>query len=153
VKPYINSLLLFLALLAVGNAPGGCRGNKSAGAAAPGATPGERTAMIQSGTWGGKGIVVEVTDTGATVEYDCAHGTIERLEVGRDGGFEAQGTHTPESLGPTRAGAEPVTRPARYTGRISGDTMTLTVTLADTIEKVGNFSLGRGQRTRIVKCK
>jgi hypothetical protein len=109
--------------------------------------------MIQSGTWGGRGIVLEVTDTGATVEYDCAHGTIERLEVASDGGFEARGTHTLESIGPTRAGAEPPTRPARYTGRISGDTMTLTVTLTDTMQEVGTFSLGRGRRTRIVKCK
>ena len=108
--------------------------------------------MIQNGSWGGKGIVVEVTDAGATVEYDCAHGTIERLEPGRDGGFEARGTHTVESFGPSRGGGESA-RPARYTGRVSGDAMTLTVTLTDTQEAVGTFSLGRGQRTRLVKCK
>jgi hypothetical protein len=149
VKPCIKCLLLSFALLAVNNTPGACGGKKSdANRAGVG-----RTAMIQSGTWGGKGIVVRVSDAGATVEYDCAHGTIEGLEPGRDGGFEARGTHTAESFGPTRRGAEPPTRPARYTGRVSGDEMTLTVTLTDTLEEVGTFSLGRGRRTRIVKCK
>jgi hypothetical protein len=149
VKPCMKCLLLSFALLVFNNTPGACVGKKSD---ADGAPEG-RTAMMQSGTWGGKGIVVQVTDAGATVEYDCAHGTIERLELKGDGDFEARGTHTFESLGPTRAGAEPAARPARYTGRVGGDEMTLTVTLTDTSEEVGTFSLGRGRRTRLVKCK
>ena len=149
MRPYVKCLLLSFALLVVNNTPGACVGKKSdAGRAGVGGT-----AMIESGTWGGKGILLQVTDAGATVEYDCAHGTIERLEPGRDGGFEARGTHTVESFGPTRAGAAPPARPARYTGRVSGDEMTLRVTLTDTMEDVGTFSLGRGRRTRIVKCK
>lgn len=153
MKSSIKCLLLSLALLAFNNTPGACGGGKKSDANNSGSAPGERTAMMKNETWGGKGIVVQVTDAGATVEYDCAHGTIERLELRGDGGFEAQGTHTVESLGPTRAGAEPITRPARYTGSVSGDEMTLTVTLTETQEKVGTFSLGRGRRTRIVKCK
>ena len=109
--------------------------------------------MIQNGTWGGKGITVEVTDGNATVEYDCAHGTIEGLKLGRDGGFEARGTHTLESMGPERQGAEPAARPARYAGRVSGDTMTLTVTLTDTPGEVGTFSLVFGRSGWVVKCK
>jgi hypothetical protein len=169
VRPCIKYLLLSFALLAVNNTPGACGAKKSdananraaveksdanrAGVEKPDANSAGagRAAMIQSGTWGGKGILVQVTDDGATVEYDCAHGTIERLEFKGDG-FEARGTHTFESFGPTRAGDESA-RPARYTGRVSGDEMTLTVTLTDTLQEVGTFSLARGRRVRIVKCK
>jgi len=135
--------------------PPPCPGERAAGGVKTSdanRAPAGGSAVIENGTWGGKGIVLDVADGVATVEYDCAHGTIERLEPGRDGGFEARGTHTVESFGPTRAGGESA-RPARYTGRVSGDTMTLTVTLADTQEPVGTFSLGRGRRTRLVKCK
>lgn len=154
MKPCIKYLLLSFALLAVNNTPGACGAKKSGanrGASEANRAGVEREAMIQSGTWGGKGIVVQVTDDGATVDYDCAHGTIERIEFKGDG-FEARGTHTFESFGPTRGGGESA-RPARYTGRVSGDEMTLTVTLTDTLQEVGTFSLARGRRVRIVKCK
>lgn len=163
MRPCIKYLLLSFALLAVNNTPGACGAKKSDATRASEANRAgveksdanragvERAAMIQSGTWGGKGIVLQVTEDGATVDYDCAHGTVERIEFKGDG-FEARGTHTFESFGPTRGGGESA-RPARYTGRVSGDEMTLTVTLTDTLQEVGTFSLTRGRRVRIVKCK
>ncbi len=37
------------------------------------------------GTWGGQSIAMEVTDAGATIEYDCAHGRITE-KIAPDGG-------------------------------------------------------------------
>jgi hypothetical protein len=43
-------------------------------------------------------------------------------------------------------------RPARYEGSVKGDTMTMTVTLTDTKEKVGTYELIRGGSAHVVKC-
>ena len=54
----------------------------------------EVTAPDLFGTWGGDHIRLEVSGTGATLEYDCAVGTIEGSILPRDGRFSASGTHT-----------------------------------------------------------
>ena len=42
--------------------------------------------------WGGDHIEMEVTKTGARVEFDCAHGTIDApLRVDSQGAFTLQG--------------------------------------------------------------
>lgn len=47
------------------------------------------------GTWGGEHIAMEVTDAGATIEYDCAHGRItEKIAPNPEGKFETKGVHT-----------------------------------------------------------
>ena len=42
--------------------------------------------------------------------------------------------------------------PARYEGLIKGSVMTLTVTLIDSGEEVGRFSLTRGSPPQVQKC-
>src|SRR5262245_47867045 len=108
---------------------------------------------IVSGTWGGDHIRLDVTSLGATVEYDCAHGTIdEPLSPDRQGHFSAAGTHTIEPGGPVRVD-EPVSRhPAQYTGQVSGDTLQLTVTVTDTQQTLGPFSLKLARAPRLFKC-
>jgi hypothetical protein len=91
--------------------------------------------------------------TGGSLEYDCAHGKIGQPFVADSAGrFDLAGTHTREHGGPIREGEEADTHPARYTGTTDSRTMTLTVTLTDSNEKVGTFTLTRGQAGRIVKC-
>jgi len=88
----------------------------------------------------------------ALVEYDCAHGTIDgSFMVDAGGRFDLAGTHVPESGGPVGAGGQPA-HPARYTGSTDGKTMTLTVTLTDTGQVLGPFTLTFGIAGRIVKC-
>jgi hypothetical protein len=106
-----------------------------------------------TGSWGGPHISLEITATGARVEYDCAHGTIDGPIIpDRSGQFEAMGTHTAEHGGPVREDEEEAGRPARYRGKVSGKTLTLTVTLADSGEEVGTFTLTRGATPRLTKC-
>jgi hypothetical protein len=105
------------------------------------------------GTWGGQHIGMEVTDNGARIEYDCAHGTINHQIVSDSNGeFAAKGFHVQERGGPVREGEESDGQPARYTGRTNGKTMTLTVTVVDTNETIGTFTLRYGKQPRITKC-
>ena len=104
------------------------------------------------GTWGGEHIAMEVTDGGATIEYDCAHGRItQKIAPDAAGKFEAKGAHTRERGGPTRQG-EDNEQPAVYRGSIKDETMTLSVELAQQNESVGTFTLTQGKTGRIRKC-
>ncbi len=108
----------------------------------------------KTGTWGGQHIALEVTAEGAQAEYDCAHGTVDQKFVAdAEGRFDLRGTHVREHGGPVRRDETPDSHPARYTGRIKGDTMTLTVTETDTNESVGTFTLAFGQPPRVMKCR
>jgi len=112
-----------------------------------------KIASLQNGTWGGKHVSLDVTDGGASVEYDCGRGTIdERIVPDSDGRFEVKGTHVMERPGPVRIGREDRGQPARYTGSVNGTSMTLTVTLADTGKSFGTFTLRHGVAPQIVKC-
>ncbi|MGQ0762355.1 MAG: hypothetical protein ACT4OT_10130 [Acidobacteriota bacterium] len=104
------------------------------------------------GTWGGEHIAMEVTDAGATIEYDCAHGRItERIAPDAEGKFAARGFHTRERGGPVRQG-ENDEEPAIYRGSVKDETMTLIVELAENNEAVGTFTLTQGKTGRIRKC-
>ena len=104
------------------------------------------------GQWGGEHIAMEVTDAGATIEYDCAHGRItEKIAPDAEGKFEAKGVHTRERGGPVREG-EDDGQPAIYRGSIKDQTMTLTVELTDNTESAGTFTLTQGKTGRIRKC-
>ncbi len=108
---------------------------------------------IPLGEWGGEHIGLVVSDTGATVEYDCASGTIDqRIVSDVDGNFVATGTHTRGHGGPIRVDEVPDRHPARYNGWTDGDTMTLSVMLTDSGESVGSYRLFRGQSSRVFKC-
>ncbi len=109
---------------------------------------------VASGVWGGEHVRMNVRADGASIEYDCAHGTIdETLELDAEGRFDAKGTHVREGPGPIRVGKLPPSRPARYTGRVSGDEMSLTLTLTDTSQVVGTYTLTRGSEGFIRKCR
>ena len=108
----------------------------------------------QIGTWGGEDISLEVTASGGQVEYDCAHGTIDQKIVpDARGRFDLRGTHVREHGGPVRRDETPDSHPARFTGEIKDNTMTLTVTQSDTKETVGTFSLVYGQQPHLMKCR
>jgi hypothetical protein len=108
---------------------------------------------VPAGTWGGTGISMDVTEAGASLDYDCAHGTVdEPLTLDGEGRFDARGLHYREHGGPIREGAEEKGQPVRYLGQIAGDTMTLTIRLLDGDGTVGSYTLVRGKSGRIRKC-
>ena len=75
----------------------------------------QQEGRMTKGTWGGNHISMEVTDDGAQIEYDCAHGTIsEPLRIDSQGKFSAKGTHVRERGGPVRLGDEEKPEPVIY---------------------------------------
>lgn len=113
---------------------------------------GGKTDRVALGTWGGQGVGMEVSETGATFDFDCAHGSIEApLRLDEAGRFELAGTYVPEDPGPTRC-SEARGKSARYAGKLDGDTVTLTITLAGSDKEIGTFALVRGRLPHIRKC-
>ena len=108
---------------------------------------------IPAGTWGGPSIRIQINGDTATVEYDCANGTIKGpLKFDRNGKFSLMGTHVREHGGPIRENEVRSSQPARFTGWTDGKKMTLTVTLTDANQQIGTFTLVRGHEGRLHKC-
>lgn len=106
-----------------------------------------------TGKWGGEHIGILVSDSSATLEYDCAHGTIdEPIVPDDDGKFEVSGVHVFEHGGAIRIDETPDEHPALYKGRIIGNEMTLILIITDTDTEIGTFSLTRGVDPLIYKC-
>ena len=113
-----------------------------------------RAKQIPSGAWGGPHISIEINNGTATIEYDCANGTISGpLKLDRRGNFSLSGTHVREHGGPIRVNEQRSGQTALYTGWTDGKKMTLTVRLANTNESLGTFKLVHGQSGRVFKCK
>ncbi|MCL7991292.1 MAG: hypothetical protein M8840_09130 [marine benthic group bacterium] len=109
--------------------------------------------IIAIGAWGGLHVVLVLEESGGSLDYDCAHGTIEPgWTLTDDGRFSGVGEHYLESGGPVRDGEELQPRPAAYEGMIDDDRMQLTVTLTDSAQVVGTFDLRRGADGQIVRC-
>lgn len=156
----INLILFFVAVslaFTTLEQSGSCHNREENMSKAPSeksATPIEKSDGLAAGVWGGEHIRLEVTGGGAQVTYDCAHSTIDQPIVpDGDGNFKVEGKFTREHGGPVRRDEEIKSRPARYTGRVRDKVMTLTVTLTDTDEAAGTFTLTQGSEGRIMKCR
>jgi hypothetical protein len=107
-----------------------------------------------TGSWGGLHLAMSVTTTGASLEFDCAHGEFDKpLRRDTRGRFSVRGTYMQERGGPVRSGEVRKSQAAVYTGTIKGTRMTISVRLADTDHRIGTFSVGRDQPARLFKCK
>jgi hypothetical protein len=119
-------------------------------AAEPTKTP---PSSVPEGKWGGVGLLVEFGASGARVELDAAHGSMEGpLALDAEGRFEANGTLVRERPGPTRIGDENAEgEPARYRGTIADDTLTLDLTLTKSGKAIGPLQAKRGAPARLRK--
>src|SRR5947209_17714034 len=91
---------------------------------------GAGSTRVSTGRWGGRHVALTVTEAGASVEFDCASGEIgEPLTIDGSSALIVDGVFIRERPGSQRAGDEPEKQPARYAGRIDGDTLTFEVTL------------------------
>jgi hypothetical protein len=103
------------------------------------------------GAWGGDDIRLAITASGASLEFDCAAGTIDApFLTDASGHFNLPGStwFTPPVV---FENWQPDRRPARYSGVVEGNLMTLTVTrLEDGITT--RFTLARNAVPRLLKC-
>lgn len=112
----------------------------------------QKMQRIATGVWGGTHIQIEVGEKSATIEYDCANGSIDGpLVVDSNGKFSWRGTHRMERGGPIRADEKPKEYPATYTGSVNGNTMTLTLKISGMDEET--FTLEKGKPGDLFKCK
>ena len=115
--------------------------------------PGGGSKRAQSGPWGALGLAMEVTESGARLEFDCAHGTMsEPLLLDSEGRFDIKGLFFREHGGPVREGEEPKGQPVRYTGQVTGENMTLAVKPEGGDAPIGSFNLVQGKSGRLHKC-
>lgn len=111
------------------------------------------TNSAEESIWGGPHVRLTLTSNGAEVEFDCAHGDIKgAIKPDQDGRFDLPGTFVREG-GPVRSDETASGQAVRYSGVIKDDTMTLTITLADSREKLDELTLKRGNQGRLWKCK
>ena len=104
-------------------------------------------------TWGGQHVAMEVTKTGAQLEFDCASGEIkEPLPLDKPGQFQVKGTFTPEHGGPVRRDEAPATRDATYSGSLENDTLTLRIEVSGQSE-AQEYVLRKGQAGRVMRCR
>jgi hypothetical protein len=103
--------------------------------------------------WGGDHIEMEVSRTGARIEFDCAHGTIdEPLRADAKGAFKVKGTFTPERSGPTRDDNPPAPK-ATYSGTITDAAMTLRIVIEGGDAQGTSYELTRDRRGNVRKCR
>ncbi len=86
---------------------------------------------IAVGTWGGDSTGFIVGDTAAHLHIACTYGDVSgRIPLDANGQFDVSGSYMlrayPVAVGPAV--------PARFVGRLDGATLTVTVTVDDTVQ-------------------
>jgi hypothetical protein len=109
-------------------------------------------AVTMNGTWGGDHALLEITTTSAPIEFDCAHGELPVPLTLTRGTFDVMGYYVQDHGGPIRTDETVDRLPARYSGTVNGNTMTLLVRLTATGRDIGTFNLTRGSSGRVFKC-
>ena len=108
---------------------------------------------VAIGKWGGDSAGLIVGDTAAHLHIGCTFGDVSgRIPLGTDGQFSVAGQYMlrayPVAVGPAL--------PAQFTGRVVGGTMTMTVTVNDTVQHAvvvrGPVQVRYGQPAQMGNC-
>ncbi len=144
--PLIGACLLFTIL--------GDRGGCGTKGGAINKTPVETNNKLPNGIWGGDHIRAEVTDRGAEIEFDCAHGAIEgAIALNAWGDFDVPGKYAPEHGGPVRNDETSKAISVRYVGSLRDSEISLTIINTEKKETIGAFTLTHGNDGRVMKCR
>lgn len=112
---------------------------------------GSPSGLPVTGAWGGDHIALSLSDSGGTIEYDCARGAITRpLVVAPNGSFSVDGFHFRGHGGPVRQDEPVDSLPVRYSGTIKGSAMSLTVVFPTGAPSV--YALTKGAPPRVFRC-
>jgi len=102
-----------------------------------------------AGTWGGDDAGLIVSSNGIHVHIGCTSGdVIGPIRPDSSGRFQASGTYNVDAYPVDRG----IIHPANFTGRIVGQTMTLTVGLTDTARVLGPVTLIYGKEPKMGPC-
>jgi hypothetical protein len=101
------------------------------------------------GTWGGDNAGLIVNGTDVHVHIGCTLGdALGPISPDANGRFEANGTYNVDAYPVDRG----IIHPAQFTGQITGQTMTLTVSLSDTARVLGPVTLIYGKEPVMGAC-
>lgn len=152
---YLKSISILIALpllLSISIEGKSCQTRKPKGVKKAGKTMSIKTNKVLNGSWAGNQMIINVTDDGATLDFVCANGFIkEPLVLDSGGRLDVAGVYVQERVGPVRLG-EDGSQSARYTGKVDGQTLTLSIKLNESGETIGPLTFNFGKKTRIVKC-
>jgi hypothetical protein len=112
------------------------------------------TKAVPNGVWGGEHIRMEVNDSGADIEFDCARGSIsQRLELDDKGRFKVRGIYIAEIPAPATVdgGSTASGVKGTYTGTLSGSRLRLEVFI-DGQNMPRTFDLVQGDQGHLAKC-
>ena len=101
------------------------------------------------GTWGGDNAGLIVSGTDVHVHIGCTLGdAIGPIHPDANGRFVANGTYNVDAYPVDRG----IVHPAIFAGQITGQTMTLTVSLTDTARVLGPVTLVYGREPKMGPC-
>jgi len=104
------------------------------------------------GKWGGDRLRLVVDAGGASFTTDCASGRVAGpIKLSPTGTFAATGTFDQHQGGPQPADTQARQPPARFSGQIKGDEMTLSI-LTEGATTAQTFSLRKGATVKLVRC-
>lgn len=103
--------------------------------------------------WAGSGMRLVIGESCVNMQFACAEGEItQKLQIDEHGNFSANGVYIRQNPGPLRVDSPPKHQSARYEGKISDKTMTLKITLTETNEVIGDFTLELNKKIRLQRC-
>ncbi|MFZ0311687.1 MAG: hypothetical protein WAL85_03160 [Candidatus Korobacteraceae bacterium] len=117
-------------------------------------SPASPTKAVPNGVWGGEHIRMEVNDSGADIEFDCARGSISQpLELDDKGRFKVQGIYNAETPAPAAVdgGVAASGVKATYTGALNGSSLRLEV-LIEGQDMPRTFDLVQDDQGHLAKC-
>lgn len=151
-----------LLLLALVGFSSGCAGGDDGAGRPPAPTglspsstnDGPRPARVPEGVWAGEQLILTVTTTGATAEFECAAGRVEEpLSLDAGGRFDVPGTYADQPGGPVPSGSTSAALPARYRGQLDDPRhLVLTVVLPRSGTTQGPFELELGGADLLQRC-
>jgi hypothetical protein len=107
---------------------------------------------LSTGVWGGPHLRMEVTASGADLEFDCGEAAIsEPITLDASNHFRVSGNVKAGDFGPTRDDVKAEAN-AVFTGSVEGDTLKMEIaqTGQETPQK---YVLTRGREPKLFKCK
>lgn len=120
---------------------------------ASGTCPSDGPKQLPADQYGGDHMGMVVADSATTIDYDCATGRMPGVvALDASGRFDVAGVFVRGHGGPIRIGEPEDSHPARYSGRLDGKALDVTVTVTDGSVPVQQYSLRRGQNPRVFKC-
>ena len=106
---------------------------------------------IPTGDWGGDGVSMTVSDSGATLLFNCASGTITQpLSVSAQGDGTWSGTYRRAS--PLPGSVPDTNHPATYHGHVQGATMTLLPSVPDLLIEFVPVTVTFGHPPNLALC-